>query len=75
MVIVVVASDSAGHRVGQNVGKGCRKVGKLMAGQLANKGRNMEGFSSGGKSTQYIRVRNDPQCFLIEDVTLMLFYL
>ena len=49
-------------------------MGKLVAGQLANKGRNVEGFSSGGKSTYYIRVRNDPQCFLIENVTLLLFY-
>ena len=28
--------------------------------------------SSGGESTYYIRVHNDPQCFLIEDV--MLYY-
>ena len=49
-------------------------MGKLVAGQLANKGRDVEGFASGGKSTYYIRVRNDPQCFLIENVTLLLFY-
>ena len=50
-------------------------MGKLLAGQLANKGRNEERFSTGGEIYFYIRVRNDPQCFLIEDVTLMLFYL
>ena len=74
MFIVVVASDSAGHRVGQNVGKGCRKVGKLVAGQLAIREGMWRDFLQVGNLLYYIRVRNDPQCFLIENVTLLLFY-
>ena len=46
----------------------------MVVGQLANKERVGKDFSTGGESTYYKRVHNDPQCFLIEDVMHMLFY-
>ena len=38
-----------------------------MVGQLANKEGVGKDSSTGGESTYYKRVHNDPQCFLIED--------